>query len=156
MYCRRSSNGTCEKKNVCNVYPVDVRGPFYRDKNLSRILCLLCPTFHFTKALSHAHTDSMRVEVHTQSKRHLPTHTLQPLKCIQSRWACMAADVRNAHQSPEISAHVISLKMQTLGRLSMLSFVSVSSIRARYLVHTWHFFFIFCQKFGSDCASALY
>ncbi len=31
-----------------------------------------------------------------------------------------------------------------------------SSIRARYLVHTWRFFFIFCQKFGSDCASALY
>ncbi len=34
--------------------------------------------------------------------------------------------------------------------------VCVSSIRARYLVHTWRFFFIFCQKFGSDCASALY
>ncbi len=31
-----------------------------------------------------------------------------------------------------------------------------SSIRARYLVHTWHFFFIFCQKFGSDCVTALY
>ena len=31
-----------------------------------------------------------------------------------------------------------------------------SSIRARYLVHTLCFFFIFCQKFGSDCASALY
>ncbi len=30
-----------------------------------------------------------------------------------------------------------------------------SSIRARYLVHTWRFFFIFCQKFGSDCASSL-
>ncbi len=34
--------------------------------------------------------------------------------------------------------------------------VAVSSIRARYLVHTSCFFFIFCQKFGSDCASALY
>ncbi len=34
--------------------------------------------------------------------------------------------------------------------------VHMSSIRARYLVHTWRFFFIFCQKFGSDCASVLY
>ncbi len=32
----------------------------------------------------------------------------------------------------------------------------LSSIRARYLVHTSCFFFIFCQKFGLDCASALY
>ena len=32
----------------------------------------------------------------------------------------------------------------------------VSSIRARYLVHTSCFLFIFCQKFGSDCVSALY
>ncbi len=39
---------------------------------------------------------------------------------------------------------------------SFVLLVVLSSIRVRYLVHTSCFFFIFCQKFGLDCASALY
>ena len=57
----------------------------------------------------------------------------------------------------KISPHKCQLYQTHIEYMGMVfEIVDDSSIRAHYLVHTSCFLFIFCQKFRSDCVSALY